>query len=502
MRHKRFSLVALLLITGLILAACGGGTTATPTQAPAPAAAPTAAAEAPTTAPEATAAEAPTAAAAPTAAGAATAAAEPTAAAEAAGGALGDPKAAALKAADDKQLGGTLNILGVLAGSELESFQATIKPFEDATGVKVEYEGTRDVNAVLTTRVNGGNPPDIASPPSASQTTEWASEGKLVALDDVVDLAQMKSDYGQSWLDLGSVGGKLYSIFVWSSLKGPIWYNPKTYDGPKQPKTWDELQAWADTKAASGQTPWCIGLESGAASGWPATDWLEDIVLRQAGPDKYDQWWQGKLAWTSPEIKSAWQTFGKIATDPKMVFGGPTTELTTNFGDAGKPLFTNPPGCYLHHQATFITDFFVKGTPGIKPVDDFNFFVFPDINPQYAGSAEVVADSYAIYKDTPQARAFIRYLTTPEAQAIWVQRGGKLPTNKRVSPDVYPDPLSRQAGQIITSAKTVRFDASDLMPEAMNNAFWKSVLDYVQNPDSLDSILAELDKVQQDAYKK
>ncbi len=323
-----------------------------------------------------------------------------------------------------------------------------------------------------------------------------------MALDDVVDLAQMKSDYGQSWLDLASVGGKMYQVFVWSSLKGLIWYNPKTYDGPKQPKNWDELQAWADQKAASGQTPWCIGLESGAASGWPATDWLEDIVLRQAGPDKYDQWWQGKLAWTSPEIKSAWQTFGKVAADPKMVFGGPTTELTTAFSDAGKPLFTNPPGCYLHHQASFITDFFVKGTPGIKPGDDFNFFVFPDINPQFAGSVEVVADNFAVYKDTPQARAFIRYIVTPEAQAIWVHRGGKLPTNKRVSADVYPDPFAKQAGQIITSAKTVRFDASDLMPEAMNSAFWKATLDYVQNPDNLDSILADLDKVQQDAYKK
>src|SRR5207247_9275777 len=129
-------------------------------------------------------------------------------------------------------------------------------------------------------------PPGIDGRPSASQATEWANEGKLVPLDDIVDMAQMKSDYGQSWLDLAKVGGKMYQVFVWSSLKGLIWYNPKTYDGPKPPKNWDELQAWSDTKAASGQTPWCIGLESGAASGWPATDWLEHIGLRQAGPGK------------------------------------------------------------------------------------------------------------------------------------------------------------------------------------------------------------------------
>jgi alpha-glucoside transport system substrate-binding protein len=450
--------------------------------APAPAAAP-----APTQAP-------------PTSAPAATSVPEATSAPSVS--ALGDAKAAALKAAGGQQLGGTLDILGVWGGSELDSFLAVLKPFEEATGTKINFEGTRDLNAVLTTRVNGGNPPDIAAPPSVSQVAEWAKEGKLVDLSPFVDVQQLKNDHGESWVALGTSEGKLVAIFAWSALKGPIWYDPKTYDGPTQPMSWDELQAWAEKKAASGQTPWCIGVESGAASGWAGTDWIEDIVLRQSGPEKYDQWWQGKLAWTSPEIKSAFETFGKVATDPKMTYGGPTGILTTNFGDAGKPLFTDPPGCYLHHQATFITDFFVKGTPGVKPIEDFNFFVFPDINPQYASSAEVVGDAFSVYKDSPQARALIKYLTTPEAQAIWVNRGGKLPVNKHVSPDVYPDPLARQAGQIITDAKIVRFDASDQMPEAMNSAFWRAVLDYIQNPSMLDSILANLDKVQQDAYKQ
>jgi alpha-glucoside transport system substrate-binding protein len=135
-------------------------------------------------------------------------------------------------------------------------------------------------------------------------------------------------------------------------------------------------------------------------------------------------------------------------------------------------------------------------------VDDFDFFGFPDINPEYSGTLEVVGDSFSVYKDSPQAQAFIRYLVTPEAQAIWVQRGGKLATNKRVPADVYPDPISKRAGEIMASAKAVRFDASDLMPSAMNEAFWKATLDYVQNPSGLDDILANLDQVQKDAYKK
>jgi alpha-glucoside transport system substrate-binding protein len=155
----------------------------------------------------------------------------------------------------------------------------------------------------------------------------------------------------------------------------------------------------------------------------------------------------------------------------------------------------------MHHQGSFITDFFVNGTPGIKPVTDFNFFPFPDIDPQYAGAVEAAGDLFGMFKDTPQSRALIKYLTTPEAQAIWVQRGGALSPNQRVPLSTYPDELSREQAQTLTTAKIVRFDASDLMPDAMQQAFLKSVLDFVQNPDNLDNILNQLDTVRKDAYK-
>jgi alpha-glucoside transport system substrate-binding protein len=164
-------------------------------------------------------------------------------------------------------------------------------------------------------------------------------------------------------------------------------------------------------------------------------------------------------------------------------------------------MFTNPPNCYFHHQGSFITDFFVKANPNLKPVEDFNYFAFPDINQQYAGSVEVGGDLFGMFKDTPQARALIQYLTTPEAQAIWVKRGGALSPNRRVTADQYPDQISRQQSQDLLAARTVVFDASDLMPEAMNNAFWRAILDFVQSPGNLDSILANLDRVRGDAYK-
>jgi alpha-glucoside transport system substrate-binding protein len=502
MKIRWFKVLVMMVIASMVLAACG------PEATPVPATATTApaAAETPT---EAAAVATPTEAAAAATPTEAMAAETPTTAAVATGtagtgtgtGALRDPKDAALEAAGGQQIGGTVSVLGVWGGSELDSFMAMVKPFEDATGVKIEFEGTRDLNAVLTTRVQGGNPPDVAGLPGPGQMAEYAQQNALVDLADVLDLDTMKQQYAQSWIDLASVDGKPVGIFIKASLKGLIWYNPKQYKGPTEPKTWDELMTWSKQTADSGTTPWCIGLESAEASGWPGTDWIEDLVLRQSGPDKYDQWYQGTLAWTSPEIKQAWEAFGAIATDPKMVYGGPTTELTLNFANGGDQLFSNPPGCYLHHQASFISDNFVTNFPNLKPVEDFNFFGFPDVNTQYTGAVEAGGDLFGMFKDTPQARALMKYLVTPEAQAIWVQRGGALSPNKQVPLSTYPDPLSQKAAEVLTGAKIVRFDASDLMPQAMNNAFWKGILDYVQNPGNLDSILGNLDTIQKESYK-
>ncbi len=399
-----------------------------------------------------------------------------------------------------ERLGGRVAVLGTWGGNEQDAFMAMVKPFEDRTGVKVEYEGTRDLNAVLTTRVAGGNPPDVAGLPGPGQMAEFARQGKLIDLATFLDMSAMQQQYSQDWLRLAQVDGKQTGIFIKTALKGPIWYNPKTFgsvSGGTTPKTWDELMALSDKIAASGTTPWCIGLESGAASGWPGTDWIEDIVLRQAGADAYDRWHRGELKWTSPEIKRAWETWGRITSNDKMVYGGKQTMLTTNFGDAGNPMFQNPPRCYMHHQGSFITDFFVKANPGLQPGEGYNLFPFPSFGGN--GDAQVVAgDLFGMFKDTPQARALIQYLTTPEAQQIWAKRGGAISPNKQVPMSVYPDDITRQMAQSLVGAQTVRFDASDLMPEAMNNAFWKAVLDFVQNPGNLDSILANLDKVQQE----
>ena len=408
-------------------------------------------------------------------------------------------------AAGGGKIGGKVSVLATWGGSEQASFMAMIKPFEDQTGVEVDYEGTRDLNAVLTARVQGGNPPDLAGLPGPGQMADLARAGKLIDLGNVLDGSAMKQQYSDSWLQLGQVDGKQVGIFIKAALKGLIWYDPTQFGkvssgGP--PKTFDDLLSLSNKIAAGGTTPWCVGLESGATSGWPGTDWLSDVVLRQSGPDVYDAWYQGKMKWSSPEIKKAWQTWGQIVADPKMVYGGKQSMLSANFGAAGDPMFSNPPKCYMYDQANFISDFFHTDNPNLKPVQDYAFFPFPDIDSRYSGSSVVGGDLFGMLRDTPQARALITYLTTPQAQALWVKRGGALSPNKSVPADAFPDQLAGQENQIMSSAKTVRFGAGDLMPAAMTDAFYKAVLDYVQNPGSLDTILAGLDKAQADAYKR
>jgi len=163
-------------------------------------------------------------------------------------------------------------------------------------------------------------------------------------------------------------------------------------------------------------------------------------------------------------------------------------------------MFAATPGCLFHHQASFITDFF-KNEAGAKE-GDFDFFPFPDINPQFSGAVTGAGDLFGMFKDTPQSRSLVQWLLTPEAQEIWVKRGGFISGNKAIAASIYPDKTSQKSAEILQQAKTFRFDASDQFPGAMNDAFFKAIVQFAQNPGQLDSILSSLDQTQTDAYQK
>jgi len=397
---------------------------------------------------------------------------------------------------DDTDLNGkTVTVIGTWGGDEQKAFLEMVKPWEQQTGAKVKYTGTRDINTVLTTGVASGVLPDLAGLPGPGQMAEYAQAGKLVALDNIVDMSTYTADTAPALVELGKTEGKVYGVFIKAAVKGLIWYNPKLHDyGSNPPKTWSDLNSQATANQGAAKSVWCLGIESGAASGWPGTDWIEDLVLRTAGPDTYTQWYQGKIKWSDAKIKNAFQMF---ATDVlAKTYGGGTTAVATNFGNAGDPLFASPPGCAFLHQASFITGFsqFKSHSAGT----DYNFFPFPDIDAQYAGAVEGAGDLFGMFHDTPAAKSLMKYLVTPQAQDIWVKIGGALSANKKATS--YPDDISKRSAEILSGAKSFVFDASDGMPTAMNDAFFKAMVALTNGSKSVDQVLADLDAVQKDAY--
>jgi len=259
------------------------------------------------------------------------------------------------------------------SGAELEAFEKTLAPFEAETGIDVVVESVgRDLPAVLVTRLAAGNPPDVAAMPNPGQMKEFADQGVLVALDGIVDL----SDSSKAFVDLGSVDNHVYGLFISADLKSLVWYNPKAFaaKGYEVPTSWAELIDLCNRIVADGGTPWALGMESGAASGWVGTDWIEDIMLRTAGPDLYDKWVNHEISWTHPAVKKAFEYFGQIVNEPGYIYGGATGALTINFGDSPNALFTDPPGAYMHRQATFIQSFIRKANPDLVAGEDYDVF--------------------------------------------------------------------------------------------------------------------------------
>jgi alpha-glucoside transport system substrate-binding protein len=397
---------------------------------------------------------------------------------------------------DDTNLTGkTVTVIGTWGGDEQKAFLEMVKPWEQQTGATVKYTGTRDINTVLTTGVASGVLPDVAGLPGPGQMAEYASAGKLLPLDDVLDINTYKGETAQALVDLGTVDGSVHGVFIKAAIKGLIWYSPKAHDyGSAPPKTWDELKTQGAANKGQAQNIWCLGIESGAASGWPGTDWIEDFVLRSAGPDVYTSWYQGKTKWTDPAIKAAFDMYANDVVT--QTYGGGRTAVATNFADAGNPLFDNPPKCEFLHQASFITG--LGGFKEKKAGTDYNFFPFPDINPQHAGAVVGAGDLFGMFKDTPAAKSLMRYLVTKEAQDVWVKIGGALSANKNATS--YPDDVSKRSAEVLANAKIFAFDASDLMPTAMNDAFWKAMVALTNGSKTVDQVLSDLDKAQTDAY--
>ncbi|MFF4990545.1 ABC transporter substrate-binding protein [Streptosporangium saharense] len=385
--------------------------------------------------------------------------------------------------------GRTVSVLATWTGVEAEHFGRVLDAFEDRTGIHVEYTGTRAIDETLRSDLRGGTPPDVAILPSTGDLAQYAHSGDLLPLDNVIP---WQGQYRQPWLL--RLNQRVYAVPFKVNLKSVVWYDRARWRRPAPLDMRDLLSLRAD---GGERTVWCLGMQALRSAGWPGTDWIEDVLLHQAGPETYRKWASGTLSWSSAPVRQAWETWGKILDASGLDRQGRRVALLTDFGEAGLGLFGDPPGCLLEHQASFVI---VSYPPG----SDVDFFPFPSLNPWDSVPAHqpmvISADFAGMFNATPQAEELMRFLAGEEAQRIWpaIPSGAAFSANLRVPPDAHPaaDPVGRKVAATLDAAAMVCLDASDLMPPALRDAFGDAVLEYLSAPERLPALLAELDRVQ------
>jgi alpha-glucoside transport system substrate-binding protein len=394
---------------------------------------------------------------------------------------------------------GTVNLMSAGQPNEVEAYQVI---FDEMINSETDYDVEIEVNDAIVEQVQiraEGGTLDTAAVPQPGVVVELAERGDIVALEDLgMDVDALTELVGEDLMALAEVDGKHYGVPTNVNLKSMVWYPKAAFDaaGYEVPETWDELLALSDEIVADGAAPWCIGLESGGDSGWPATDWMEDIMLRTAGTDVYDQWYKHEIPFNDPAVQTAGERFGEILFTDGYVLGGPASTAQTAFASAPLPMFEDPPGCFLHRQATFINAEFPEGTEaGV----DYDWFPLPPIDQEgtlYAGELTVVGTNGA----RPEVVDFLNRFIAEDVQCEMgtVVESSRVSPNVNVGPDCYANDILSDASVVLTDAiesGTGRFDASDLMPAAVGGgSFWTGMLEYVQSgPDSLDGVLDDIE---------
>nr|WP_321444975.1 ABC transporter substrate-binding protein [uncultured Cohaesibacter sp.] len=387
--------------------------------------------------------------------------------------------------------GETITVFGPWLSVDKDLFESVVDYFEEATGAKVEYAGSDSFEQQIVIDTGAGSAPNVAIFPQPGLAADLASKGLLTPLSD--DTKQwVKDNYaaGQSWVDLGTYKNKegkdaYFGFFYKVDVKSLVWYVPENFEdaGYEVPQSMEELKALSEQIVKDGGKPWCIGLGSGDATGWPATDWVEDFMLRTQKPDVYDKWVTNEVKFNDPAVIGAIEEFGWFARNDDFVDGGAGAVGTTDFRDSPKGLFTSPPKCYMHRQASFIPSFFPEGT---KLGEDADFFYFPAYAGKDLGKPVLGAGTlFAITRESKGARAFIDFLKSPIAHEIWMAQSGLLTPHKGVNIEAYANDALKKQGQILLNATTFRFDGSDLMPGKIGaGAFWTGMVDYAGGKDA------------------
>ena len=398
-----------------------------------------------------------------------------------------------------EKVSGSVSVMGIWVGEEQKSFQAVIDGFKKIQpDVTVKYNPVGDnLPTVLSTAVQGGNPPDLAAIAQVGLLSQFAKAGKLKPLDSAKD--EVVANFGQSVVDTGTVDGAFYGLLWKANNSSTVWYNVKAFDdaGVEPPATWDDLTKDAGTIKASGLPAYSIA----GADGWTLTDLFENIYMRTAGPEKYDQLSRHEIKWTDPSVKEALTEMAKVYSDGDNIAGGTTGALQTDFPTSVSNVFAATPKASMVIEADFVPGV-VKTT--LKPETGYNFFKFPSVNDS-PDSVVTKGNLIIAFRETPAVKAFLQYLVSPESAEIWVKRGGFATPNKNVPGASYPDPLLRETSEAMTSSQNLRFDLSDLQPSSFGSTvgqgLWKLFQDFIKNPSDVDGIAQQMEAAAAKAYK-
>jgi alpha-glucoside transport system substrate-binding protein len=395
---------------------------------------------------------------------------------------------------------GSVSVVGIWTGDEQRSFQAVIDAFnEQYPDVRVRYTSAGDnVPTVVGTAVEGGNPPDIATIAQPGLIAEFQRQGALRPIDYASDT--ISENYSPDFADLGTIDGRLYSFVYKGANKSLVWFNVSAFDtaGVNEPATWDELLAAARTIRASGVPAWSIG----GADGWTLTDLFENIYLRQAGPEQYDQLSRHEIPWTDQSVRTALRTMAQILGDRSNIVGGTSGALETEFPTSVENVFVDPPRGAMVIEGDFVPGVVAEST-SLRAGTGYDAFAFPSVDDS---PAMVVGggDSIATFRDTPAVRAFVEFLASEEGARVWAERGGFSSPNRNIGPDVYPDALTAETATAIADAETFRFDMSDLAPAAFGGTAgqgeWKILQDFLANPDDVNGTAQALESAAARAF--
>jgi alpha-glucoside transport system substrate-binding protein len=391
-----------------------------------------------------------------------------------------------------------VEILFAFGGDEAKAFQDSMKEFETSSGITINFSPASDFTTIVRSRVAGNNLPDIAIFPQPGVLRDIAGQGKFADLSTVLNLDKLKSTLVPGFLDATTLDGKVYGAPMRMAVKSLVWYPVPEFqgDGYTAPKSQAELLTLTDKIKADGRTPWCIGIESGAASGWPATDWLEEYVLRIGGPETYAKWWKHEIPFNDPVVKQAAQEFEKIAFPDGNVAGGRKSIASNSFQTAANPMFRDPPGCFMHRQGNFIQSKGFFPAP-IQTNIDANVNTFP--LPSMTGDAAPMllgGDLAAVFKgrDDDDTKKVMEFLTGDKFGGPWAKIGGWLSPHKTFDVSQYSNEVTKNIAKAAGEAKAGAFDGSDLMPGAVGSgSFWKGMVAWISGQKNLDQVLNEIE---------